>query len=65
MIDPRAIRLSLNLTQDQFAERFHLSVATIRAWEQQRRPPSITSQILLAVIAHAPAIVDEALKSVR
>jgi putative transcriptional regulator len=53
------------MTQDEFAERFHLNVATVRAWEQHRRPPSITGQILLAVIAHAPAIVDEALKSAR
>lgn len=63
MIDARAIRRSLNLTQEQFADRFDLNVATIRQWEQHRREPPMHAKVLLAIIAYAPEIVDQALKS--
>jgi putative transcriptional regulator len=62
MIDTRAIRLSLNLTQRQFADRFDLNIATIRQWEQHRREPPMHAKVLLAIIAHSPEIVDQALK---
>jgi putative transcriptional regulator len=62
MIDARAIRLSLNMTQDQFAKRFRLSLITLQQWEQGRREPDLAARALLKVIAHAPQIVDEALK---
>lgn len=65
MIDARAIRLSLKLTQEQFADRFDLTVAQVQAWEQHRREPANTGRTLLAVIAHAPDIVDQALKLAR
>jgi putative transcriptional regulator len=63
LINVRAIRLSLNLTQEQFAERFRLSVATLRQWEQGRCKPDNAAAVLLTVIAHAPKAVDEALKA--
>jgi putative transcriptional regulator len=62
MIDPRAIRISLNLTQEQFAKRFSLNLATIREWEQHRREPTMHAKVLLAIIAYAPEVVDRALR---
>jgi putative transcriptional regulator len=61
-VDVRAIRISLNMTQDQFAKRFELNLATIREWEQHRREPTMHARVLLAIIAHAPEVVDQALR---
>jgi putative transcriptional regulator len=61
-VDARAIRVSLNLTQDQFAKRFQLNLATVRQWEQQRRQPTMHAKVLLAVIAFAPEVVDQVLR---
>jgi len=32
----RALRKKLNLTQEEFAARFHLPLGTVRDWEQRR-----------------------------
>ncbi len=37
--DVKQIRQKLGLTQEQFAARYMLSVATVRDWEQHRRLP--------------------------
>src|SRR5262249_15261697 len=37
--DVKAIRTKLSMTQEQFAEAFHLSIATVRDWEQGRFQP--------------------------
>ncbi len=37
--DTKALRERLGLTQQQFASRYMLSVATVRDWEQKRRVP--------------------------
>ena len=63
MIDVRAIRLSLHLTQQQFADRFHFNLLTVRNWEQGRYSPPAHVRTLLAVIATSPEVVDKALKS--
>ena len=60
-VDVAAIRKRLRLSQVGFAERFGLSVATIRDWEQKRRRPDRIATSLLRVIDHAPSVVDEAL----
>lgn len=59
--DVAAIRRKLGVSQDVFARRFGLSVATVRDWEQGRRRPDRTATTLLAVIAHAPEAVEQAL----
>ena len=61
MIDARAIRLSLNLTQEQFADRFDLSLHTVRQWEQGRRELRGPALILLRIIQKMPDAVDQAL----
>jgi len=39
LIDVRAIRAKLGMTQEEFAGRFGFSVNTLRHWEQGKRQP--------------------------
>jgi putative transcriptional regulator len=57
----RTLRRRLNLTQEQFAHRFHLALGTVRDWEQGRNQPDHAAQALLQVIAFAPDVVEQAL----
>jgi putative transcriptional regulator len=60
-IDVAAIRKRLGLSQAKFAERFGLSPATVRDWEQGRRRPDRTARTLLTVIDRDPEAVERAL----
>ena len=60
-IDVRGIRARLGLSQGRFAEAFGLSVVAVRNWEAGRRSPEPSARALLAVIAHNPQAVIEAL----
>ncbi len=60
-INVRAVRQKLGLSQSKFAARFGFAAATIRNWEQGRTQPDRPSRILLAVIAHHPEAVEDAL----
>ncbi len=59
--NPREIRKRLNLTQEEFAERFHLRLGTIRDWEQGKKQPDSAARVLLWVIEMNPEAVDQAL----
>ena len=59
----RALRQRLNLTQEEFAARFHLPLGTIRDWEQGAHVPDKAAQVLLTVIAKDPDAVVRALES--
>ncbi len=59
--NPREIRTRLNLTQEQFAKRFHLRLGTIRDWEQGKKEPDSAARALLRVIDREPETVDRAL----
>ncbi len=61
-VDVKTIRERLGLSQDAFAERFGLSPAAIRDWEQHRRQPDPAARVLLLVIAHDPDAVVNALQ---
>jgi len=61
LVDVRSVRRKLGLSQSQFAARFGFTAATIKNWEQGRTQPDGPSRILLAVIAHRPEAVVEAL----
>jgi putative transcriptional regulator len=54
-IDVRAIRLSMNLTQSEFAKRYRLPIGTVRDWEQRRSQPDSGSKIYLRMIEAEPA----------
>lgn len=60
-IDVKAIREKLSLTPEEFAATFHLSLTTLRAWEQGHSQPDPVARTLLRVIAHNPEAVKEAL----
>jgi putative transcriptional regulator len=64
-IDVKALRLRLNLSQSEFADRFDFSVGELRHWERGRRQPGRAARVLLTVIAYSPAAVDQALKASR
>jgi putative transcriptional regulator len=57
----RDLRRRARLTQQEFAARLGVPVETIRNWEQGKRMPRGPARALLAVIAHAPETVFEAL----
>jgi len=59
----RALRKRLNLTQQEFATRFHLPLGTIRDWEQGAHRPDKAAQVLLTIIARDPDAVARALES--
>ena len=64
-IDVARIRKKMKLSQGKFAERFHLSAATIRDWEQKRRNPDRIALNLLRVIEDSPDVVARALARER
>ena len=57
----RALRRKLNLTQEQFARTFHLSLGAVRDWEQGRNQPDHAARALLKVIEFNPEVVQQAL----
>jgi putative transcriptional regulator len=59
----RALRQKLNLTQEEFAKRFHLPLGTVRDWEQGAHRPDRAAQVLLTVISRDPDAVARALES--
>jgi putative transcriptional regulator len=61
-IDVRAVRQKLGLSQTRFAARFGFTAATVRNWEQGRTQPDGPARVLLAVIAHHPEAVEDALR---
>ena len=56
-IDVKAIREQMGLSQSSFANRFGLSVYSLRNWEQGRRQPDPTARAYLKVIEKAPDLV--------
>lgn len=60
-VDVAAIRKKQKLSQEAFADRYGLSLGTVRDWEQQRRSPDRAALILLSVIDREPDAVTRAL----
>jgi putative transcriptional regulator len=58
----RTLRRQLSLTQEQFAERYHIPVGTLRDWEQGRSEPDAPAKALLKLIAADPDGSAEKLK---
>lgn len=59
-IDTRAIRAKMRLSQVQFADRFGLSAAAVRDWEQGRRVSEAGSRAFLRVLSKDPEAVERA-----
>jgi putative transcriptional regulator len=62
LVDVRAVRRKLKLSQAQFAAKFGFSPATLRNWEQGRSRPDTPTRVLLAVIAKHPEAVEDVLR---
>ena len=65
VVDVRAIRRKLKLSQTQFALKFGFPPATLRNWEQGRVRPDTPTRVLLVVIAKHPESVEDVLKDAR
>jgi putative transcriptional regulator len=55
--DVRSVRERYGLSQPKFAALMGISVATLRNWEQGRRQPEGSAQVLLRVVARHPSAV--------
>ena len=58
----RALRDGMNLSRQEFAERFGLDPRTLQDWEHGRRVPDRAARVLLTVIDREPAAVTRALR---
>jgi putative transcriptional regulator len=57
----KVVRRALGLTQEEFANQFHIPIGTLRDWEQGRNVPDKAAEAYLRVIAHDPDAVRRAL----
>ena len=62
LIDVRAVRRQLGLSQSEFAAKFGFQPATLKNWEQGRTRPNGPARVLLTVIARHPEAVEDALR---
>jgi putative transcriptional regulator len=61
----KIIRRTLGLTQEEFANRFHIPLGTLRDWEQGAATPDQSARAYLTVIARNPQAVSEALTTAK
>jgi putative transcriptional regulator len=57
----KIIRRALELTQEEFAARYHIPLGTLRDWEQGRAKPDQPTQAYLTLIARDPDHVNRTL----
>jgi putative transcriptional regulator len=50
----KIIRRALQLTQEEFARRYHIPLGTLRDWEQGRAEPDKPTRAYLTLIARDP-----------
>lgn len=59
----RIIRRALRMSQEEFAAAYHISIGTLRDWEQNRSVPDMAAQAYLKVIAKEPDMTRKALEA--
>ena len=59
----KRLRWQLELTQEAFAERYGIPVATVRDWEQERSSPDATARSFLRAIAKGPKQIAKLLEA--
>lgn len=59
----KIIRRALELTQEDFAVRYHIPLGTLRDWEQGRAEPDQPTRAYLMLIARDPDHVNRILNS--
>lgn len=57
--DIKAIRSKVQMSQTEFARSFHLSLNTLKGWEQGKRKPDYAASNYLRLIQKDPAFVQE------
>ena len=57
----KVIRRALELTQEEFAVRYHIPIGTLRDWEQGRSKPDLPTRAYLTLIARDPERVNRTL----
>src|SRR2546422_10405334 len=57
----KIIRRALELTQEEFAARYHIPLGTLRDWEQGRAEPDQPTRAYLTLIARDPDHVNRVL----
>ena len=57
--DVKAIRASLKVSQNEFAQALGTSVDTIKSWENKRRNPTGLAAKVLATIKDDPSLFNE------
>jgi putative transcriptional regulator len=62
-VDIKAIRERTGLSQEEFALRYGLEVASLRNWEQGRTQPEAAVRVLFRVIERNPEAVEAALSN--
>jgi putative transcriptional regulator len=61
----KIIRRALELTQEEFAARYHIPLGTLRDWEQGRTEPDQPAKAYLTLIARDPDHVNRTLNSAK
>jgi len=59
VVDVKAIRTSLNATQQDFADVIGSSLDTVKSWESKRRNPTGTAAKLLMAISRQPGLYQD------
>jgi DNA-binding transcriptional regulator YiaG len=57
-VDVKAVRAQTALTQEQFAMRYRLDLATLQGWEQGRFQPDTAARNYLSLIAAHPREIE-------
>lgn len=61
-----SLRKSTGLSQQKFADFFHIPVTTLRDWEQGRRtPPSYVPEMMQTILSYVSDTADTHLSSVH
>lgn len=60
-IDVQQVRARTGFTQEQFALRYQIDIATLRNWEQGRNEPDVAARSYLRMIAAHPQQVEDML----
>ncbi len=58
----KTLRRALKLSQEEFADQFHIPLGTLRDWEQGRKEPDTAAKAYLRVIGSDPNAVRKAFR---
>ena len=63
--DVQSLRKRLEMTQEQFATAFDLSLRTVQGWEQRHWVPDGAGRVLMSLIAYDPEAVKALVRQMR